>query len=127
MGSFNDALLLTAGYSKIEVTNLTTESDGGRFSFIGNDDLDVAPGAFFGSALGGQVFLNGRDARRAGIPENIYSATATYDFFNGLTMRGSVVRADAVDSASPGPSAFRATPSSTSGRPTRLATGTSRG
>jgi iron complex outermembrane receptor protein len=94
----NDALLLTAGYSKIEVTNLTTESDGGRFSFIGNDDLDVAPGAFFGSALGGQVFLNGRDARRAGIPENIYSATATYDFFNGLTVNGSVVRADAVDS-----------------------------
>ena len=42
--------------------------------------------------------LNGRDARRAGSPENIYSATATYDFFNGLTVNGSVVRADAVDS-----------------------------
>jgi iron complex outermembrane receptor protein len=94
-----DALVLTAGYSKIEVTNLTTEAEGGRFSFIGADDLpNVAPGAFYGSALGGVVFLGDRDATRAGIPENIYSATATYDFFNGLTVNGSVVRADAVDS-----------------------------
>ena len=31
----NENLLLTAGYSKIEVVNLNTLENGGRFSFLG--------------------------------------------------------------------------------------------
>ena len=76
----NDQLLVTAGYSNIEVINLSTEENGGRFSFIGNEDLPGIPGELlYGGTLGGSVQLGNRDARRAGIPENIYTATATYE------------------------------------------------
>ena len=40
----NENLLVTFGYSKIEVENLNTLNDGFRFSFIGSDDLPgIAP------------------------------------------------------------------------------------
>ena len=97
--SVTDRLLVTAGYSNIEVINVATEQEDGRFSFVGAQDLpNVPPGALFAGALGGNVLLGNRDARRAGIPEHIYSATATYEFDTGLAVNGSLVRADAVDS-----------------------------
>ena len=88
-----ERLLLTLGYSGIEVINLNTLESGGRFSFIGSDDLPgVAPWALYGGALGGQVLSRGRGgARRAGIPEDIWSVTATYDFGRGLAASASVV------------------------------------
>jgi iron complex outermembrane receptor protein len=94
-----EELLVTAGYSKIEVVNLTTSETGGNFSFVGADDLPgVAPQALYGGTLGGVILLGNREARRDGIPENIYSATATYEFLPGLAGNLSLVHVDAVKS-----------------------------
>ena len=94
----SDRLLLTLGYSRIEVVNLNTLNAGGRFSFIGAGDIPgVPPEALYGGALGGSVVKPGRGgARRAGIPENILSLTATYDFGGGLAVSASIVDVDAV-------------------------------
>ena len=94
----NENLLLTLGYSNVEVINLNTKNAGARFSFIGADDVPgVAPGAFYGGALAGMVLRPGaRGARRAGVPENIWSLTGTYDFGNGLAASASVTDVDAV-------------------------------
>ena len=93
----NDRLLLTLGYSDIEVVNLNTLEAGGRFSFVGAGDIPgVAPEAFYGGALGGSIVKPGRHgARRAGVPENIVSLTGTYDFGNGLAVSASAVDVDA--------------------------------
>ena len=93
----NENLLLTFGYSNIEVTNLNTEQQGYRFSFIGCDDLPNIPcHLLYGGTLGGNVSSQG-DASRAGMPENIYSMTGTYDFGNGWAINGSVIDVDEVD------------------------------
>ena len=95
-----ERLLLTFGYSRIEVVNLNTLQAGSRFSFIGTDDVPgIAPEALYGGTLGGVLIRPGEaGARRAGIPENILSLTATYDFGNGFAASASVVDADAVPS-----------------------------
>jgi len=101
--SVTDRLLMTAGWSNIEVTNLNTKQTGGRFSFIGADDLPgVAPELLYGGTVGGSVFPPGSRssaARRAGMPENIYSLTATYDFTDTFAGHVSVVHAEKVDSS----------------------------
>ena len=93
----NERLLLTLGYSNVEVVNLNTKNAGGRFTFIGADDVPgIAPGAFFGGALAGIVVRPGTGgARRAGVPEHIWSLTGTYDFGNGLAASASVIDVDA--------------------------------
>ncbi len=70
----NENLLLTAGYSKIEVVNLNTLENGGRFSFLGAGDLlGVDPRLLYGGAPGGFVGAANEDSsRKAGIPENIF-------------------------------------------------------
>ena len=95
-----EKLLLTAGYSDMEVVNLNTLRAGGRFSYIGADDIPgVAPETFYGGALGGTVLRPGRDgARRAGMPRRIRSVTGTYDFGNGLAVSASAVGVDAAPS-----------------------------
>ncbi len=91
-----DRLLMTAGWSNIEVTNLASESAGFRFSFIGADDLpNIPPEALYGGTLGGFV---ASDPRRAGMPENIFSVTGTYDFTENFAGHFSVIKADEVDS-----------------------------
>ena len=89
----NDDLLVTLGHSRIEVVNLNTLEAGSRFSFIGADDVPGIPAAaLYGGTLGGAVVRPGeRGARRAGMPETIYSLTGTYDFGNGLAATASVV------------------------------------
>jgi iron complex outermembrane receptor protein len=95
----NEQLLLTFGYSRIEVVNLTTQAAGSTFSFIGADDLpNIAPELLYGGALIGEVSLAPSGARRAGMPENIISITGTYDFGNGLAVSGSIVDVDSVPS-----------------------------
>ena len=93
-----ERMLLTLGYSRIQVVNLNTLESGSRFSFIGADDVPgIAPEALYGGALGGVLVRPGaQGARRAGIPENILALTGTYDFGNGLAVSASVVDADAV-------------------------------
>jgi len=91
-----DRLLMTAGWSKIEVTNLSSKADGFRFSFIGAEDLpNIDPTLLFGGQVGGLVASN---PRRAGMPENIFSLTATYEFTDNLAGHMSVVHAEEVDS-----------------------------
>ena len=91
-------LTLTAAYTNIEVTNLSTLNDGGRFSFLGAADLPgTDPALFYGGAAGGFVTLTGNPkARRAGVPENIISLSGIYDFQNGLQFFGSLTDVDGV-------------------------------
>ena len=91
----NDRLLMSFGYSKIEVVNLNSLDRGGRFSFIGAEDVPgLPPGAIFGGALSGVILPEMLDARRAGIPEHIWSVTGTYDFGRGLAANVSLVDVD---------------------------------
>ena len=93
----NESLLLTFGYSHIEVVNLNTRQAGSRFSFVGAGDLpQVEPWRLYGGALGATVLSD--DARRAGMPENIYSLTGAWDFGNGWTLNGSVAEVEEVAS-----------------------------
>ena len=89
--------LLTLGYSTIDVVNLNTLDAGGRFSFIGAEDVPgMSPAALYGGALAGRVVLSGEaGARRAGVPKEIWSLTASYQFGNGLALTASVVDVDA--------------------------------
>ena len=100
--SVTDRLLMTAGWSNTKVTNLSTRESGGRFSFIGADDLpNVAPELLYGGQVGGNVFpplSPSRAARRAGMPKNIYSLTATYDVTDTIAGNLSVIHADEVAS-----------------------------
>ena len=96
--SVNDHLLLTAGYTNIEVLNLSTIDNGGRFSFFGAEDLpQVNPELLFGGvAIGNVLIANEQGARRAGVPENIYSLTGTYAWDNGFALNASVIAVDSV-------------------------------
>ncbi|MEL6870456.1 MAG: TonB-dependent receptor plug domain-containing protein [Pseudomonadota bacterium] len=94
----NENLVLTAGYTNIEVINLNTLENAGRFSFFGADDIpQIDPASVFGGQAIGIVFSDGEaGARRAGMPENIFSFTGTYAFDNGIAVNGSVVSVDSV-------------------------------
>lgn len=91
-----DSLVLTAGYTNVTVTNLNTLDNGGRFSFFGAGDIpQVDPSLIYGGAVVGiPAAVSESDARKAGIPENVYTVSATYDFENGLAVSGSIVKAD---------------------------------
>ncbi|MDE0989105.1 MAG: TonB-dependent receptor plug domain-containing protein [Pseudomonadales bacterium] len=95
----NENLLLTFGYSHIEVTNLSTKENGRRFSFIGCDDMPNIPcDLLYGGTLGGNVSNIASGSRRAGMPEDIFTMTGTYDFGNGWTVNGSIIDVDEVAS-----------------------------
>ena len=92
-----DALLVTAGYTKTEVVNTTVLNAGSQFSFLGAEDLvNVSdPSLTFGGQPFGLILVSDEEgAKRAGIPENIYSANATYSFENGLAFNASVIHVD---------------------------------
>ncbi|MFK8054286.1 MAG: TonB-dependent receptor, partial [Woeseiaceae bacterium] len=93
-----DRLLLTLGYSNIEVVNLTALENGGIFSFFGAEDLpQIDPTLLFGGAVIGVPPATAEaEARRAGVPENILSLTGTYLFDNGLSINASIVDVDEV-------------------------------
>ncbi|MFC0204067.1 TonB-dependent siderophore receptor [Novosphingobium soli] len=95
----DDHLLLTGGYTRTKVWNLTALEAGETFSFFGIEDLvNVANPALYlgGQPIGNIPILTKGDARRAGIPTNLYSLTATYAFDNGLALAGSMVAVDSV-------------------------------
>ena len=96
----NDKLLLTAAYTNTKVVNLTILEEGSQFSFLGAEDLiNVSdPSLYYGGQPFGLVALSGTEeaAKRAGIPENLYSFTATYEFDNGLALSGSVTDVEEV-------------------------------
>jgi len=80
-------LLLTGAYTKTKVYNLTYLDSGTAFSFFGIQDLKnvTDPALYLGGQPLGLVPIFTRSAsRRAGIPANVFSGTATYAFDNGL-------------------------------------------
>lgn len=94
-----DRFLLTGAYTRTKVFNLTALEDGTLFSFFGIEDLvNVSdPTLYLGGQPIGLVLIEDKsDSRRAGIPTNLYSATATYAFDNGLALAGSVTSVDSV-------------------------------
>ena len=92
-------LLVTGAYTRTKVYNLTGLDDGTLFSFFGIEDLVnvTNPALYLGGQPIGLIPINSKsDSRRAGIPTNLYSATATYAFDNGIALSGSVVHVDSV-------------------------------
>jgi iron complex outermembrane receptor protein len=98
----NEQLVVTAGYTNLTVTNLTALENGSQFGFLGAEDLvNLAdPSLIYGgNVIGLNLVGDESQARKAGMPENIYSLTATYDFENGIAVNTSVVNADATYSS----------------------------
>ena len=93
----DERLLLTFAYTNVEVVNLNTLEAGGRYSFIGADDIPNIPAhTWYGATLAGRLLRPGESgALRAGMPETILSCTASYDFGNGLALSASVSDVDA--------------------------------
>jgi len=94
-------LILTFGYSNMKIVNLSTLDDGGRFSFFGAADMpQIDPSLAYGGAVTGvPAATTEADARRAGVPRNIYTFTGTYAFNNGFAVNASVISADSVFSS----------------------------
>ena len=93
----NDKLVIGAGYTHIKVYNLTALDIGEQFGFYGVEDLPSVTDAslLYGGAVIGNNLVNSKeDSRKAGIPENIYTLNATYDFQNGYALNASIVKAD---------------------------------
>jgi iron complex outermembrane receptor protein len=90
-------LVLTLGYSNMEVVNLTTIDNGQNFSFYGADDIpQVAPELIYGGQVIGfpAAADHNPKALRAGVPENIITLTGTYAFDNGWAINGSIIDVD---------------------------------
>ena len=95
----NDALFVGATYTNVEAKNLASIADGNRFSFFGAEDLPNVPShLLFGGQIAGPINVAASGGRRAGMPENIYSAYGTYLFDNGLTISASVTDVDSAPS-----------------------------
>lgn len=97
--SVDDHLLITGAYTKTNVYNLTALNNGTLFSFFGIEDLaNVSnPALYLGGQPIGLLPINSKSgSKRAGIPENLYSLTATYAFDNGIALSGSLVHVDSV-------------------------------
>ncbi|MGF7202631.1 iron complex outermembrane receptor protein [Sphingobium olei] len=97
--SVDKHLLITGAYTHTNVYNLTALESGTLFSFFGIEDLvNVSnPYLYLGGQPIGLVPINSKsDSKRAGIPENMFSATATYAFDFGLALSASAVHVDSV-------------------------------
>lgn len=93
----SEQLVIGLGYTNLEVTNLTALDEGSQFGFLGLEDLvnlDDPSLVLGGNPIGLTLVGNEEQARKAGIPENIYTMNATYDFQNGFAVNGSIVKAD---------------------------------
>lgn len=88
---------LTAAMTHLEITNLTALENGTQFGFMGAGDLTgvTDPSLFYGYVMQGLTLVgNEDDAKKSGIPENMYSLTGAYDFGNGVRVTASTVHAD---------------------------------
>lgn len=94
----NDKLLVTGGWTQVTVENLNAQQGEGapfpnaRFSFFGAEDFPLIddPSILYGGYYSGNI-RSPLNSRRAGVPENIYTLTATYAFDKGWAIFGSVV------------------------------------
>lgn len=92
----SDELVVTAGYTNVKVENLTALEDGSQYGFWGAEDMPlVEPSLIFGGVAGGpNPNSNNPEGLKAGIPENIYTLTATYAFQNGFAANASIIDVD---------------------------------
>lgn len=93
----NDNLVVGAGYTNMKVYNVTALEEGNQFGFFGIGDLPSVTDAsllYGGAVIGFNLVDDKEDARKAGIPENIYTLNATYDFQNGYAINANIVKAD---------------------------------
>ncbi len=76
-----ERISVIAAYTDLEVVNLNTLANGGRFSFLGAGDLpDTDPATIYGGTIGGFVTLaSNPDAVRAGVPKRLAAITALYE------------------------------------------------
>ncbi|MFK8043758.1 TonB-dependent siderophore receptor [Congregibacter sp.] len=97
----NQDLVVTGGWTNMEVIIVEAEENGGQFGFYGADDIpQIDPTLVFGGQIIG--IPTSPDGRRAGIPENIYTLTGTYSFNDNLAISGSVISVDETPSGSSG-------------------------
>jgi iron complex outermembrane receptor protein len=89
-------LVVSAGYTNVQVKNLTAIEDGGQYGFYGAEDMPLVEASLaYGGVVGGpNPSTNNPEGLKAGIPENIYTLTASYDFQNGLSANASVIDVD---------------------------------
>ncbi|MGS2720223.1 TonB-dependent siderophore receptor [Paraglaciecola aestuariivivens] len=98
----SDQFVIGAGYTNLKVYNLTAYNNGqggALFGFLGIEDLTSVtdPALIYGGNPIGLTLIAEGDkegARKAGIPENIYTLNATYDFQNGYSVNASVIKAE---------------------------------
>ncbi|MFT4809828.1 MAG: iron complex outermembrane receptor protein [Paraglaciecola sp.] len=95
----NDNLVVGAGYTNSKVYNLTALELSEQFGFFGIEHLTNVTDAsllYGGSVIGNNLVdpTEKESARKQGIPENIYTLNATYDFQNGYAINTSIIRAD---------------------------------
>jgi iron complex outermembrane receptor protein len=80
----NPHVTLTGAYTSLDVYNLGAEDSGAQFSFAGASDLarlGVNPADTYGGVVGSLVLVPDKSAsRKAGIPEEMYSAYAMFSF-----------------------------------------------
>ncbi len=81
---------LTGAYTSLDVYNLGAADAGTQFSFAGASDLNgVDPALIYGGVVPSIVIVPDKEAaRKAGIPETMYSLYAMFSFdgmFSGLT------------------------------------------
>jgi iron complex outermembrane receptor protein len=89
-------LVVTAAWTNVDITLLSAVENGFLFSFYGITDMpQVDPTLLYGGQAIGQTPVP-EGGKKGGIPENIYSATATYDFENGLAVNASIIDVDSV-------------------------------
>lgn len=97
----NPSITLTGAYTNLKVTNLTALQNGVQFSFAGAADLKgVDPSLIYGGSVGSLVLVTNEEAaRKAGIPENMYSLYAIFSFsgaMDGLTASIGATHVDSV-------------------------------
>jgi iron complex outermembrane recepter protein len=105
----NPVVTLTGAYTNLKVINLTALGATSQFSFAGAADIpNVDPALFFGGVIGTLVAVDGSEdsARKAGIPENVYSFYALLSLPGALDGLTASIGATHVDSA---PSGFSKT------------------
>lgn len=92
----NEQLVVSGGYTHLEVENVAALENGNQFGFFGAEDFPnlADPSVLYGGAAVGLIDVGDGEGLKAGIPENIYTLTATYDFQNGLAVNTSIVKAD---------------------------------
>jgi iron complex outermembrane receptor protein len=97
----NEDLVVTAGWTNMEVFIVEAEENGGLFSFYGADDIpQINPALLYGGQIIG--IPETPTGQKAGIPENIYTLTGTYSFTDNIAVSGSIISVDSVISGASG-------------------------